>query len=280
MNEHIQRLPYAAVEPPLPEAVMLGMDVGPWMARAEGLIAEGSRVITLRGANAVQGIDPQAASLVTGMLCHYVDGLLATGPPVALLYDGNADNRARPDIGSVFGGVADVFARDPRVTPIAVQSRSWYSPREPGAALCSAMGTPYETYVFDDGLLGGHTALTQAEPFVGYDAYQQVIVGPVGPGAYRQLQDLSEKALRRPAGAPLVDVKVVSTLNNAAIDEMLRIQRKQAAGSQQAHEAYAAKLAQRQSQPYGAFFTRDGGWAVDPEQFPGIEFTYMEVGVA
>jgi len=179
--------------------VRLGLDIRPWNDRAGRLMSAGARIIVLRGAGSAHGLDPAAVERAVGAVRAKVAAYLAAGTPVALMYDGDHDDRGRPDIGAVFGELADSFKDEPRVSLLAAQKESWYD-RAGDAPLTSATGTPYETYIFSDDLPGAHSALTQSAPLVQYGGYGQVLVEPIGPIAEAQLKDLAAKSLNRPAG--------------------------------------------------------------------------------
>jgi len=258
------------------EALRLGPDLHEWNERTDALMAQGARIITFRGAGTVNGIEPGAAEAATTMLHDYVASITADGTPVALMYDGDGDNRQKPDIGSVFGRLVDSMSEDPNVTAIAAQTEGWYSPTSPNAPIESATGKPFETYVFPDDVPGAHASLTQSEALANYAGYEQVFVGPAGPIAFNQLGDLNQKATHRPAEAGKVKVTVLATLNNPAIDAELHAQL-DAAGDDQARAKVTAKLDQRTQQPYGALFTAAGEFSVDTTQFPSVEFAVRPV---
>ena len=262
-------------------AAMLETDLHSWHARMEQLMADGTRIIAFRGAGSANGIEPAAADDIGTMLHRHVAALTESGPPVALMYDGDDDVRERPDLGSVFGTLVDSFADNPSVTAIAVQTTGWYKPKTEGAALASAKGNTYETYVFDnempdiDPSLKGrglaHSALTQSEALVSYPNYEQVIVGAAGPITAGQLHDLAKKAAHRPQPAGPVPVTVLSAPINPALDEQLRD------SAQNAPEEYkraraAEKIAQRQERPYGALCSPTGEFVLNASDYPNISF--------
>lgn len=225
-------------------------DAQQWHTRMENLMAQDAQIITFRGAGTVNGIDLAAAALVTHSLRYYVTKITQEGSPVALVYDGDEDNRDRPDIGSVFGGLVDALRDNPAVTALAAQSQGWYSPKRANGALESASGTPYETYVFPDDLPGSHAALTQSEALVAYAGYEQIFVGPAGPIALNQLKDLSDKTVHRSAEQDPVAVSVLQLPNNPNINRELAAQLA-AATDEQEREKIIAKMVRRQAQPYG-----------------------------
>lgn len=194
------------------------------------------------------------------------------GTPVALIFDGDGDNRQKPDIGSVFGSLADSLSENPLVTAIAAQTEGWYSPSVEGGAIESATGKPYETYIFPDDLPGSHASLTQSSALVSYPNYEQVFVGPAGPIAFNQLEDLNSKTTGRPEDAGPVKVTILETPNNPELDFELTSQLNTAANDEQKKAKIQAKIAQRKEQPYGALFTKDGKFSLDVSQYPNITF--------
>lgn len=256
------------------EAVFLGADLEPWNREVAALIAEGAQIITFRGAGTVNGIEPAAAGEMVRRLNMYVETITSGGRTVALMYDGDGDNRERPDVGSVFGTLVDSLSGNPRVRAIAAQTQGWYNPTVERGPIMSATGKAYETYVFDDGLPGAHESLTQSEALVAYPGYEQVIVGSAGPIALRQLADLSHKASNRSTEAEPMHVTVYEAPLNPAVEVDLQT-KLVATTDEQVRANTTAKLEQRHNQPYGALFTPDGRFAVDEAQFPGISFSVV-----
>lgn len=258
------------------EATRVSPDLHEWNERTEALIAKGARIITFRGAGSVNGIEPRAAEAATSLLRDYVASITAEGTPVVLMYDGDEDNREKPDIGSIFGGLVDSLGDDLKVTAIAAQTEGWYSPKVKDGPIETAAGTPLETYVFPDDTPGAHASLTQSDTLANYSGYEQVFVGPAGPIAFNQLGDLSQKAAHRPVEAEKVKVTVLATPNNPMLDGDLHAQL-DAASDERVRAKIASKLEQRAQQPYGAFFTTDGEFSVDVNQFPDIDLTVRTV---
>lgn len=254
---------------PAHEAIMLGTDLKAWHKRTEILMESGAQIIALRGAGTVNGIEPSAAHESVGILEGYLDYMLRKGGQVVLIYDGDQDNRQMPDIGATFGMLADKYKSNPKVALLVAQTKSWYYPNQDDGPLTSQNGTPYETFVFDDQVEGGHCALTQSDMLVSYSGYEQAYVGPVGPIAFDQLQDLSQKAARRPSGVKPVNVTIISTPNNPAVGLELAAQFEKAADVDQKIKI-GAKLAQRVGYPYGAFFDPAGEFCLDASQYPGL----------
>ncbi len=257
---------------PNPEqATMMDLHATAWHRRMDGLMTQGTRIITLRGAGTVHGIEPVAAHAATEMLGSYVAQLTNEGTSVALLFDGDADNPAWPDVGSVFGGLADSLRGNFLVSTFAAQKQGWYQPASEGAALRSASGTPYETYIFPDTLPGEHAALTQSPSLVAYGAYEQWFVGSAGPLALAQLQDLNNKAAYRPAHQGALRVTVLDAPQHARASERLMSQLALNT-DEAARAALHAKLAQRDAHPHGALFSPAGAFLADGAAYPHIAF--------
>jgi len=258
---------------PHEQAVMLGEDLTQWNARMDNLMAQNARIITIRGAGTVNGIDPHAARSATAMLHEYVSNLSADGTPVALMFDGDEDNRQRPDVGSVFGSLVDSLQDNPNVTAICAQTQSRYYPKEEGGALTTASGNPYETYVFDDKVPGSHAVLTQSKTLANYPGYEQVFVGPAGQIAYDQLKDLSQKATAEP-----VKVAFLKTAINQdpAIDAELTT-KLEATTDEAKRGVIQGKLNQHRRQPYGALIDQYGFLAEEVSDMPGVRVVELPV---
>ncbi len=250
------------------------LDAYQWHDRIDELVAEGARIIAFRGAGTVNGIDPAAAESVAATVANYVGELAESGTTIALIFDGDEDNRSKPDIGSVFGSITDALKDKPNVVAITAQTKNWYYPKTDGGALATATGNPYETYVFPDDLPGSHAALTQSQALVSYPNYEQIFVGPVGPIALSQLKDLSAKAIGRTEHAGPFLVTIYGTPGNDALHQELEEQLAGAA-DEQSYTKVAAKIIQRVSKPYGSLFNADGKFAIDPYDYPGLEFSLI-----
>lgn len=256
---------------PNEQAVMMELDGHQWHTRMNALMAQDARIIAFRGAGTVNGIDPTEAEAATTLLTDYVSNIAKDGTTVAIVFDGDEDNRQKPDVGSIFGGIADAMKNVPNVVAITAQTKGWYYPKTEGGVLESATGTPYETYVFPDELPGSHSALTQSEALASYRGYEQIFVGPAGPIAFNQLKDVNGKAQGRSSEVGPLKVSIVETSINAELSEGLR-QQLEAAGDDTARAKIAAKIDQREAQPYGALFTKEGQFAVDQNEYSNLAF--------
>lgn len=252
------------------QATMMEIGAQQWHERMGSLMVDGARIITFRGAGTVNGIDPASATAATEVITKYVSELAKDGTTVAIIFDGDEDNREKPDVGAVFGAVADAFKDNPNVVPIVAQQKSWYYPKVEGGALESATGTLFETYVFPDDLPSRHAALTQSVTLAQYSAYEQVFVGPAGPIAFNQLQDVNDKAAARPDEAGQLRVTVLETPINHELDQLFQVQIK-AAADDAARAKVQAKIDQRAAHPYGALFTPEGGLGFEPNQYPNLD---------
>jgi hypothetical protein len=252
----------------LKQATIMGGDAHQWHERMDALMADGAHIITFRGAGTVNGIDPTAAMAATEAIKNYVSSLAEDGSTVAIMFDGDEDNRDKPDVGSVFGAVADAFKDWPSVITMAAQTKGWYYPKTEGAALESANRTPYETFVFPDDMPGSHAAVTQSEALAQYPGYEQVFVGPAGPIALNQLRDVNDKAAGRQAGP--MRVTVIQTPLNHQLDQLFQDQLV-AASEDEARKKLQAKIDQRATYPYGALFSPEGELITQPSQYPSLD---------
>jgi hypothetical protein len=263
-------------------ATIMEESLEPWHQRMEELMDQDTRIIVLHGAGSANGIEPTGAQTIENTLDDYISSLVDQGTPVALIYEGEKDRPDRPDIGSVFGTLADRFQGTPIVTPIVVQTTSWYSPAEESSIYTSANNTPYETYVFDKSLPEidpelqqtrglAHSALTQSQQIVNYHNYEQVIVGPAGTIAAAQLHDLSKRAATRPQALGPVPVTVLSAHVNPVLEEGLR-DSAQNDPSETRQVRAAEKITQRADYPYGMLCTQTGELALEPTDYPNLEF--------
>lgn len=245
-------------------------------ARMAELMAEGREIFVLRGAGTNNGISPEDAPRVAERVTTMLRDALDAGRKIVIMYDGDEDNREKPDVGSVFGVVADTFRGNPAVATITAQKEGWYYPKTDEAALESASGTPYETYVLPDSAplkneaiypdLTPQTDLTQSEALAQYDKYQQIFVGPAGPIAAAQLGDLNEKAAGRN-----VNVFAVATRNNPNLAPDFEVKKRAAieSGDLKKVAAIDSIIAQRKL-PFGVLYTATGDRALSPGAYPNL----------
>jgi hypothetical protein len=250
----------------------IGSDLKPWQDRIDSLMSDATVIVTFRGAGSVNGIDPAAASQAVAKIRDHIINLRGMGVPVALMYDGDGDNRAKPDVGSIFGELADTFNNDSSVKFIAAQSESWFGPADKTDPIKSANGTPYETYVFANDLPGQHASLTQSSSLVAYEQYQQIFVGPAGKIAFSQLKDLSNKIVTsRPAEMGDVKVLVYSTPNNASLSDQLQAKYETELDDGKRSKIFA-NIEQRRDHPFGFLCSSNGEFSLDVTQYPGLKF--------
>lgn len=253
-------------------AVRIGADLKPWEDRVNSLMADATVILTFRGAGSVNGIDPDASSQVVAKIRDRILDLRNRGFLVALMYDGDGDNRAKPDVGSIFGELADAFAKDSSVKFIAAQSEGWYGSADKTDPIKSSNGTPYETYVFANDLPGQHASLTQSLKLVAYPRFEQIFVGPAGKIAFSQLQDLSDKAVAvRPVDMGDLKVTIFSAPNNSRLSA--QFQSKLEAESDDAkRNKISANIDQRRDHPYGFLCNSDGQFILEEKQYPRLKF--------
>lgn len=258
------------------QAVMMDQNAHEWHSRMDTLMANGARIITFRGAGTVNGIDPPAATAAIEAVTNYISEIAEGGTTVAIMFDGDEDNREKPDVGAIFGTVADAFKDNPNVVQVTAQTKGWYYPKSEGGVLESASGTPYETYVFPDDMPNSHAALTQSEALAQYPGYEQVFVGPAGSIAFNQLQDVNDKAVARSSEAGQMRVTVLETPINHELDQVFQGQL-EAAGDDETRVKVQTKIDQRAAHPYGALFTPQGELAFEPTQYPNLDIQVNRV---
>jgi len=255
------------------QATILGEDPTQWHARMEGFMAEGARIIVVRGASAANGIEKNAADDIPAILWEYVTDISEAGQPVVLVFDSSADNRVAPDAASVSGRTVDTLWNYPNVTAICARASDSFDPEaEGGDTPMTPRNRPYETYIYDGNLPGGDTALTQSEPLVSYADYEQFIVGATDEDIYERLADLSSKASGRE-----VKVTIVKALLNPsrAIDEELRARLADEQDPTR-RDSIQAQLGQRQTLRFGALFTKDGALTDEVKSLPGLRLEVVE----
>jgi hypothetical protein len=260
---------------PSEQALMLGDDLTQWNTRMDNLmVEEKAHIITIRGAGSVNGIEPHAAAVATEMLHSYVTSLSGEGRPVVLMFDGDEDNRAKPDVGSVFGGLVDSLQDNPNVAAICVQTKDWYYPLTEGDALRTAYGNPYETYLIDGDVPGRHAALTQSKKLANYPGYEQFFVGAAGKIGYAQLLDLSDKASNNPAKVTILQAPINP---DQAIDEALAAKLQDAQDDSDKKAAIQDNIDQRAELPYGTLFTKGGDLANEIAALPSVRLETLPI---
>ncbi len=251
---------------------VLGTEMAAWDTRMIELMKHGAAIIAFRGAGSVNGISPDELPNVVSAITDHILEIRSSGRPVALMYDGDADKRAKPDIGAVFGMVADRLKEDKGVVFIAAQSEKYWKSSEP---ILSAGGTPYETYVFSPELKEQHNRLTQSGALASYQGYEQIFVGPAGKIALSQLADLNEKAVA--GGRSGLQVTVFSTRNNHELESDLKAKR-DAESDPEKRAKIEANIAQRQSAPFGYLCSTEGRLTVDASRYPALSVGIGHVG--
>lgn len=234
-------------------------------ARMDELMSEGREFIVFRGAGTNNGIMPEDLAPAVKKVIAILQEALESGRKLVIMFDGDDDNRDKPDIGAVFGCVADEFRTNPDVLAVAAQKAGWYYPTVEGAALESASGTQYETYVIPDSAplehgqqypgLTPQTDLTQSTALAQYDRYQQLFVGPAGPIASAQLGDLNEKA-----NGHKTNVLAITTRINPNLNAEFEAKKQEALVSGDTEKADAVNKIQiqREQSPFGALHTITG----------------------
>ncbi len=264
-------------ESKLPRAEIMDENHEAWNRRIDELMANGAQIVALRGAGSVNGIDPTSHDALERELHAQISILLhPEGSQVAVIFDGDPDDRDNPDVGSLFGRLADAYKGDERVDFLAAQKQGWYYPLEEGATLASANGTPYETYVFpdkEDGISGGHSELTQSGKLANYPSFTVVFAGPVGDIASEQLVDLNNKVESgRQARVVIIPAKVNGTLD---AKDSARREAAEATGDNTELEKANKRLGQRHDYPFGRF--ADSSGRAIPELRDGTTYPNLKI---
>jgi hypothetical protein len=116
----------------------IGSDLKLWQKRMTPLTSEEAVIMTLRGAESINVIDSTVVSKVVAQIHEYIIAVRPTERPFALLCDGDGDIRPNPDIGSIFGELADCLAEDKSIFFISAQSEGWFGPVDRTDAMKSA----------------------------------------------------------------------------------------------------------------------------------------------
>ena len=259
--------------------IMVGNNFESFDRRIDSLMEKRTRIIAFRGAGSTNGIDPAQFERVTQRILDGLSYYFRDDEPIAFIYDGDPDDRDNPDIGAIFGVLADYYKDNKKISVIAVQKKSWYYPEVDGGVLKSATGIPYETFVFDDiddGMSGGHSAFSQSEKLVNYHSYEQLIVGPSGKIVLGQLTDLNSKVRE---GTKPVDVMVFKAHNNPNLDSVNNEALAQAEliGDTTKISKISEKIKQRTENPFGELHSKDGRLTIDRTQYPNINFRVVQV---
>jgi len=244
--------------------------------RMSQLVAEDRDIFVFRGAGTKNGIAPEDADKAVAIIVEMMQRGLDAGHKLAIMFDGDEDNRKKPDVGAIFGMVADALKDNPDVAMIAAQQQSWYDWGNTGKTdpIASAAGTPFETFVFPDNMPGSHAALTQSRELANYANYRQIFTGPAGAISSDQLRDLDKKV----EGGNRVEVLAIATHNNPALTE--EFQQKLAAaeesGDTEKADGFRKTLTQREKEPFGIMYTQEGDIAIDRKEYPHLNITMQE----
>jgi hypothetical protein len=260
-----------------PKAEIMDESAEAFHGRMRQLMDEGRDIYVFRGAGTKNGIDERDVPGAVAKVQAALQSSLEAGKKVAIMFDGDEDNRQKPDVGAIFGIVADSLKDNPDVVAIAAQQESWYYPDTEGGELKSATGTPYETFVFPDSTPGGHASLTQSKDLAQYDNYKQFFVGPTGAIASDQLRDLNDKAQGRPEDNK-VEVIAIATHNNPNLTQEFEDKARAAdeAGDNAKADGFRATLKQREDNPYGMAYDKDGYHTSVSNEYPNLAITYDE----
>ncbi|TSC82295.1 MAG: hypothetical protein G01um101420_459 [Parcubacteria group bacterium Gr01-1014_20] len=260
--------------PPLREAV-IDSDGSAWDRKTEEIIEKYKRIIVLRGAGSVNGIDKKAADeLLEKDLLPRIKRELESGA-VAIMFDGDSDSPDKPDVGYIMGRLRDELRQelDDSVLFATAQKKSWYYPAEPGTNLANTHGLQYETYVFEDGKFPGeHNRFTQSERLVNADGYEQWYIGASGPIASEQLQDYNAKI----EGDKKHRVVVFrAPLNEALSDDIAKKLEAAKVSQDQSKITKLEGALEQRKHKYGVPWDDSGNPIVDASKYPHLEFEFV-----
>lgn len=246
-----------------------------WNKIVEILLEKSSNLIALRGAGSINGMDKNAIDLlINNDLIPRIENLLNTPGLVIILFDGDADDIAKPDIGYVAGRLLDHFGNsDSRVIFLTAQKESWYPKDLNGGNLGNSNGSQYITYVFPNNTYpGDHNNFTQNVQLVESGKYQQWYIGASGQIANSQLKDYNDKVEE----GSKCEVKIFKVKNNPELDADLQNKLKLAEESENTTDIgkIQAKIDQRKN-VYGAHWNNDGTPSINIEEYPGLNFEFI-----
>lgn len=244
-----------------------------WKQITEKIKDEYKHIVALRGAGSINGIDKQAVdALIQGQFIPRLEAMMSGGGKVAILFDGDSDDLANPDIGYVMGRLKEHFDKNPRVLFVTAQQKSWYYPAVEGGNLTNAQGLDYVTYVFEDGKYeGNHNSFTQEKDLVDSQGYEMWFVGASGNIATEQLEDFNKKVGE---GNKRKSV-IFRAPNNAGLDEKFRSDIEKAGGDEVKVGKIQKKLDQRKDNTYGTHWDQQGKPKVDTSKYPKLQLEFV-----
>jgi hypothetical protein len=234
-----------------------------WEGIVNKMLAHSEHIIVLHGAGSFNGISiADANSVLRRELIPRVENCLGNGK-VSIVFDGDNDDPAYPDIGHIMGRLRDHF--DNRADFYAVQMLSWYHYHKelPSLrALHSASGNEYHTVLFPEKKFpGDHDHFSQHVRLTRSYKYEQWYVGACGLIAERQLADFSQKV----AGSRDTHRAVIFRLP-VSREQEAKIKHKLATSSNEEHKLRLRQsLARREQHPYGLLCTPSGNFIAKPE---------------
>jgi hypothetical protein len=250
-------------------------DDGQWEKIAAFIREKYPHIIALRGAGTNNGIDKKSADeLLEKELVPRIKQNIETGP-VAIMFDGDQDSLAKPDIGYIMGRLRDEFKdmNSDQLLFAAAQKKSWYYPSAPEGNLGNANNQEYFTYVFEDGKYPGeHNSFTQSKELVDGEGYEQWYIGASGDIANEQLSDYNNKISEGGKRKAIVFKAPINQELTPAFEQKLNDAKKD--GDQAKIEKFEKVLEQRQS-PYGVHWNSDGTPKVDPESYRNLDLEFV-----
>jgi hypothetical protein len=227
-----------------------------WNSLMSAMLDKSRHIIALRGAGSYNGISiGDSNRLLANHLIPRLQNYLNDGH-VSVIYDGDDDVPAFPDIGHIMGRLRDYFGSS--ADWYAVQKQGWYRYAQTLPTirpLHSAQGNEYCTVIFPDGAFPGeHDHFSQNMRLAASTHYEQWYVGACGQIAEKQLADYSTKAgLSKGTHRALIFKAPVS------IEQEQELHRKLATGGDPASvKRWNDALDRRAKNPYGLICTPEG----------------------
>ncbi len=244
-----------------------------WKQITEKIKEEYKHIVALRGAGSVNGIDKQAVdALIQSEFIPRLEAMMTGGEKVAILFDGDSDDLANPDIGYVMGRLREHFDKNPNTLFVTAQQKSWYYPATEGGNLTNAQGLDYATYVFEDGKYeGNHNSFTQGKELVESEGYEQWYIGASGNIANEQLEDFNKKV----GEGKNRKAVIFRAPNNAGLDEKFRGDIEKAGDDEVKKGKIQTKLDQRKDNTYGTHWDQSGKPKVDTSKYPKLKLEFV-----
>ncbi|MBI2030787.1 hypothetical protein HYT05_04150 [Candidatus Kaiserbacteria bacterium] len=234
-----------------------------WENVVDGLLSLDFRIIALRGAGSFNGISKANANrIVAQHLVPRLEKSVRTGH-TAVIFDGDNDDLAYPDIGYIMGRLRDQFCD--WAAFYAVQMLPWYKYRDELPAmrpLHTASYNEYRTYLFPEKtFVGDHDHFSQHARLVRTPRYEQWYIGACGLIASKQLADYSAKV----SGAEGEHRAVIFRASVSVEQEQKILRKLQEETDPERSARLRESLARRAENPFGLLCTPEGEFISKPE---------------